>query len=59
MDNDHEQENQKIFGKLTAIDQDSNWVHPEQKSGESQLIQTSPFLVPTNSSGGASIVQPL
>jgi hypothetical protein len=46
MDNDHEQENQNIFGKLTAIDRDSNWVHHEQKSGESQLTKTFSFLVP-------------
>jgi hypothetical protein len=46
MANEHEQQNQNIFGKLTTIDHDSNWVHPEQKSGESQLTKTCSFLVP-------------
>ena len=63
MDNDHEQEKQNIFGKLTAIDQDSNWVHPEQKSWESQLTKQKKkklrFLFPNISSGGERTVQPL
>jgi len=59
MDNGHVQEKQNIFGKLAAIDQDSNWVHPEQKSAESQLTKTCVSCFPNNCSGGARTVQPL